>query len=255
MPKAPGAVLAVADSRNGILIGARRRKACIVGAGASRDSAQNYMDDPTWEVWALNAVCPVDKSGRARADRWFDLHQRHAQSADDLRWMAECPVPLYVPDDCLDAGPNTLRYPLAEIEEKFGRYWACTFAYQIALALYEDMTDIALCGVDLHYGDDRERTVELACVSWWMGYAEAKGVDIYLPPGSMLGNHRHRYGLEYDAEKQHVEQYVRVVQLVDMQRSFATLKAEFIAKEPAGPTETDPADDLIESEMPVGIGG
>lgn len=240
----------VADREHGVLCGGTefRRKVCIVGAGQSRPFAHDILVDSTWEVWALNAVCPRDSHGRARADRWFDIHQRVAQSPDDMRWIAMCPMPIYVPDDLLDAGENTVRLPIEDLELKYGSYWSCTFAYQIALALHEGAQEIALFGVDLHYGDQRERSVELACVSWWMGYAEAKGVRIALPAGSMLGTHKYRYGLEYTAEKEDTEQYVRIAKLADMQRDFAKLRSEVVAHMPG---ESKVNEDLA----PAGVGG
>jgi hypothetical protein len=190
------------------LDGPRRRWVAIVGAGYGREYAP--LMDPRWEVWALNVIPPIDAEGRLRADRWFELHQRHAQSADDMRWIAKCPVPIYVPDDLMDASPNAVAYPLAQIEERFCKYWACTFAYQIALAIEDGFERIGLFGVDLSRGTARERTVEWACVSFWVGVAGASGVQISTPPGSRLGKHQHRYGLEYDAEKSEVEGYVAI---------------------------------------------
>jgi hypothetical protein len=102
-------------------------------------------------------------------------------------------------------------YPLAEMEDRFGGYWACTFAYQIALALSEGFTTIGLYGVELAYGTPRERTVEWANVAWWAGYAEAKGVTLELPAKSRIGRHTHRYGLEYEAEKIDTEHYLSYV--------------------------------------------
>lgn len=184
----------------------RNTRVAIVGAGHGRQDAP--LDDPTWRVWALNLVAPLDSLGRLRADAWFDLHQRVAQSADDLRWIAKCPVPIYVPDDLLDAGLNCVRYPIEAVEAQMGGYWACSFAYQIALALFMGVSDIGLYGVELAWGTLRERTVEWACVSWWVGFAEGCGATIHLPATSRLGRHSFRYGLEYDEEKADVEAYV-----------------------------------------------
>lgn len=191
-----------------VLVGPKRtrRMVAIVGAGYGKEQAP--LDDPDWDVWALNVIPPVDKHERLRADRWFELHQRHAQSDLDMQWIAKCPVPIYVPPDLLDASPNAVRFPLERLEARFGAYWTCTFAYQIALALDEGYAEIGLFGTELAWGTARERTVEYACVSWWMGLAQGLGVKCLVPRGSMLGRHRYRYGFEYDAEKQHVENYL-----------------------------------------------
>lgn len=193
-----------------------REKVVIYGAGIGANEAP--LDDPTWEVWALNLVPPLDSEGRLRCDRWFDLHQREAQTADDLRWIEKCPVPIYVPPDLVGASPVAVRFPLEAIERVFPSYWACTFAYQIALALHEGKKAIGLYGVELAYGTLRERTVEWACVSWWIGYAEGLGVEIHLPSRSLMGRHFHRYGVEYRAEKRAVEAYVEGTRRMDARR-------------------------------------
>ena len=195
-----------------------RPNVAIIGAGPLRSEAP--LSDTNWEVWGLNAVPVVDAEGRFRADRWFEMHQHHAQSADDLRWIRACPVPLYVPDDLLMAEtPRAVRYPLAHIEETLGAYWACTFAYQIALAIDTGFERIGLYGVELMFGDERERTVELACVSWWLGFAEGKGIDIALPDRSPLCRHPARYGIEYDEEKALVAKYVEQRRIADQVRA------------------------------------
>lgn len=198
----------IMNARAGTVAWDERKKVCIYGAGMGRQEAP--LDDDSWVVLALNVIPPLDRSGRIRADAWFDIHQRCAQSADDLRWIAQCQVPIYVPDDLLDAGPNCVRYPIEHVEAEVAQGpLACTFAYQISLAMLEGFTTIGLYGVELAYGTMRERTLELASVSWWMGYAEAKGVSFRLPRNSRLGTHRYRYGLDYDAEIQDVKTYER----------------------------------------------
>lgn len=236
-----------------------RKKVAIIAAGESKHdpACLEVCESPEFEVWALNAVPVSDRHGRARADRHWDLHQRVAQSQDDMRWIAECPLPIYVPDDLQDAGPNTVRYPIEAVEEKFGSYFSSTFAYMMGLALLEGATEIALYGVDLALGDWRERTVEWAGLSWWLGYAEAKGVTIRLPTDSWLGRHPARYGLEYTAEKENVEQYGRSVELGDMQRKFAKLKKEWFAHLPEMERVPLSLGDSVETDddQPVGVGG
>lgn len=205
---------------NGLIIGTRKKKICIYGAGLGRQEAP--LDDASWEVWALNTVPPLDRKGRLRASIWFDLHQKCAQSADDLRWIAQCPVPIYVPDDLLDVGPNCVCYPIERVRcEVADGPFACTFTYQISLAMLEGFREIGLYGVELAYGTARERTLELASVSWWMGYAEAKGVTFHLPSSSRLGTHPFRYGLDYQNEIRDVNGYLDLVETCD--RHEATL--------------------------------
>ncbi len=228
-------------------LAATRKKVCIYGAGLGHREAP--LDDPEWEVWALNLVVPLDSQRRWRADTWFDLHQRKAQSDDDLRWMQMCPVPFYVPDDLLDAVKYPMRFPLADIERHFQtRYWTCTFAYQIALVMYlnwrraeevmstpgafadvptelpaaaepavrksivermQRYTHIGLYGVELAYGSERERTFEWACTAYWIGRAQQSGIRICTPDNSLLRRHFARYGFEYTEEMEAVKQMER----------------------------------------------
>jgi len=195
------------------------RAVLIYGAGVGKEDALPLLEDPNWEVWALNLVAPIDRHGRIRADRWFDLHQREAQSEDDLRWIAQCPVPIYVPPDLMDVNPRARNFPLAQIESEFGtNYWACTFAYQIALAMFEQIETIGLFGVELCYGTGRERTVEWANVMYWVGRAQERGHIIQVPQESTLGRHPARYGLEYQAEIDAVNRYTDMYDRLDIHR-------------------------------------
>lgn len=189
-------------------------KVCIYGAGMGRECAP--LDDPEWVVWGLNLVLPLDRSGKVRADAWFDIHQRMAQTHDDMRWISSCPVPIYVPDDLVDANPNCIRFPYEQIVSMFGpAYFTCTFAYQIALAIAEGFSEIGLFGVELRFGSERERTVEWACTSFWMGMAVARGVTITVPSGSWLASHPAAYGLQYEKEISEVNRYLETVRFLD----------------------------------------
>lgn len=194
-----------------------RPKICIYGAGRGREEAP--LEDPTWTVWALNLVPPMDQHGRLRADVWWDIHQRVAQTEDDLKWMAECPFPIYVTPDCEDISPRAIAYPLAQVEAIFrATYWACTFSYQIALAICMGADEIGLYGVELPWGTMRERTVEWANVAYWIGQAEARGVTVRRPAGTMLANHFGRYGFEYTKELDKTRMYVEMMEEVDDHR-------------------------------------
>lgn len=192
-----------------------RKKVLIYGAGFFREDAEKLLKDDSWEVWAINLIPPLTTSLLpprilVRADRWFDIHQRKAQTKDDIRWIGMCPYPIYLPPDLVDASPNGVLYPLEEIEAKFRiSYWACTFAYQIALAIHEGFEEIGLYGVELAYGTQRERSLEFANVAFWLGMAFARGVVIHTPDrqGSRLMQHPGRYGFEYTEELEAVKKY------------------------------------------------
>ncbi len=183
---------------------------CIYAAGLGRDEAP--LNHPSWDVWALNVIAPLDLHGRLRADLWFEIHERGAQSADDMRWIAKCPVPIVVPPCLMAASERAVALPTRRILKEFeAAPFACTFAYQIAMALLMGYEKIGLFGVELAYGDARERTVEWACVNWWVGYAEGRGVTVVRPERSRLGRHPEMYGLDYDAEVRSTKRYLRLI--------------------------------------------
>lgn len=220
------ATMQVLDSYAGLVQATpSRSKVIIRGAGGGRNQAPT--DDLDAEIWSLNAVTSVDSLGRLRADRWFDLHEMHAQNAKDMEWIRHCPCPIYlVPSastfrgSCIEYNPLQVRYPLEVIEESYGSYFACSFAYMIALALLEGFDDIGLYGCELAYGTERERTMEWANVSWWMGLAEGLGRRIHLPKESKLGRHVALYGIEYNEEKRLVEDYVTLMRRADVARGI-----------------------------------
>ena len=194
----------------------KRQKVLILGAGASRAGAP--LDDPDYEVWSCNdlaSIC-VDSEGRFRADRWFELHPqddvvRWRRRPDFWEWLATMPIPVYQ-FGRRDA-PQSLEFPIERVIATGRDYFACTFAYQIGLALAEGFHTIALWGVDL--SSAREATVERATVEWWVGYAQGRGITIEWPPWDWrirAGNHPFRYGTqeaECEAERALVYDWIR----------------------------------------------
>lgn len=184
-----------------------REKIAIIGANYCRELA-DILEDPTWEVWSCNLlVTPcLDSQNRLRADKWFELHQLKAQNEEDLAWIKACPVPLYMaelPENTADA-PTGIKFPLQQAIDQGREYFHCTFALQVAFALSLGyVKEIGLFGVNLPLGSRRERTLERACLEYWLGVAEGRGVIITIP----FINHVRClfspfvYGFEYDEEK------------------------------------------------------
>lgn len=172
-------------------------KVAIIGANYRRDLApwEETASPESWCWWALNEI------PQPRMDRHFELHPMEVQSARELAWLAACTVPCYLltPDPRV---PSGIGYPLEWVLERTGgrRYFTCTFAFQIALALAEGFKEIGLWGVDLDLGTARERLVEKPCVEYWLGLAEGRGVNILLPSGSTLLSRDFQYGYDYHDE-------------------------------------------------------
>lgn len=163
-----------------------------------------------WEHWRCNMP---GESNPPVADRWFQLHERYSLEPSEEAWVPVCPVPLYTFWPWPDVRNNRV-YPLAEVCAMPGvlpgGFFACTFAYEIALACWEHtegtihatpgVMEIGLYGVELPNGSARERTAEYGSVAWWAGYAAGLGITVTRPKDSALLRYPHPYGYEYAAE-------------------------------------------------------
>lgn len=165
-------------------------------------------DDPAYEIWGMNRFWQWMRTegGRLRAQRWFEMHPLDVQEEQDLEFMRTCPVPLYV----LKADPQfptAVEYPLDEVSKLVGRqYFTSTFAYQLALAIYERAESVHCYGLGFCGG--RERLVEKPCFEFWCGVAAACGipVEIMPVPGTLpIAQSRWLYGYDYWLEKKRVE--------------------------------------------------
>lgn len=185
----------------------RRRKVAICGAGGTKLMP---WDDPSYECWALNNFWNAARDGRGRlaASRWWEMHQvtpdmtgLHAgqpiQDANDMRWIRTCPVPLYTTEP-VPENPLAVVWPIADFAARYRDYFACTFAMQIAQAIHEGFETLMVCGLSLLRGTQREATLEAACVAYWLGLAEGKGMRLELrPEHDLLLWHPYQYGHDY----------------------------------------------------------
>ena len=187
----------------------RRWKVAITGAAKSMRELP--WDDPTWELWGINNFWNAmrDEHDMLRADRWFELHPptKDIQAPFAMMWLRECPVPIYTTEPFPD-NANSLVFPIEHLANKYRDYFSCTFAYQIALAIDEGFDEIAIHGLELAYGTQREATVERACVNYWLGLAEGRGIKVTVPQDDFVLSHWHRYGFNYWPEANVVKDYV-----------------------------------------------
>lgn len=191
-----------------------RKKVVIIGFSDTAMAVKAFQRDPTWEIWGLNHGYALslfwDEWHRFRADRWFEMHPIRVQPVNDLSWMHTCPIPIYVLDqrDPHPEGysPNTVTYPREACEHvlpvPFANpgYWACTFAYQIALAIVEGFEEIALVGLD--FASPREWLFERSNTLFWAGVAAGRGIKLSWPRHSTIFEHPYAYGYDYEGEIQ-----------------------------------------------------
>src|SRR3990167_8760429 len=159
--------------------------------GTAPGYARAPYGDPTWEIWGLNDA--YDLFGPCT--RWFELHgdtplTRARRSLHHFDRIAALEMPVYY----LHGEPPTPTAIKLDTDAlaRVGRdYFACTTSYQIALALQEGATDIALYG--LPFAANREVVVERPCVAYWLGVAEGRGVRVSVEHDEPVGLLRHPY--------------------------------------------------------------
>lgn len=201
--------------RDGTLVPATPRRTKVAITGAGKSLRELPWSSAEWEIWGINNFWNAmrDERDRLRACRWFELHPPTSlsdggpQDPDDMIWLRSCPVPIYTTHP-FPENPNAIEFPVDVLAAQYRDYFSCTFAYQIALALSEGFQEIAVHGLELVYGTQREATVERACVDWWLGFAEGQGVKITIPSGDHVVCHWSRYGFDYWQEANTVKQYV-----------------------------------------------
>ena len=188
------------------------RQVAIVGLAPSTHDDGPY-EDPDWEVWGL----PWDEERWPYFDRLFDIHPleciREATPSfyrygyeDRLKGSRH----LYMQEAYRDI-PNAIEYPLQEVSDLVGDYYNSSIAYMLALAIFEEYDKIGIWGVDMaEHGEpghaDEYRDERPNC-EYLLGFAKAKGIEIYLPDecpllkfggrfplGTVIPNYGHRYG-------------------------------------------------------------
>lgn len=189
------------------------RRVAIVGFGEGRTQAP--YDDPSWEVWGLNAGHRVPrawlKDGRLRAKSWFQIHPPAGCDAGEREFLnllnfGHFDVPTYVQPQCLDEWralyPHAalrgllLPYPIDAVKAEFpGGWFANTFCLQIALALHQGVDEVGLFGVELA-GYGRELAVERPAVAYWMGVCAALDVSLTVAAQSFFP-YPEVYGFDY----------------------------------------------------------
>lgn len=172
----------------------RRKKVAIVGFSESSRHLAPY-DDPEWDIWAMNQLY----RHIPRATAWWEMHQRKDFLADQvpgtdyLKWLKECPIPIYMIDKFEDI-PNSIKYPIEDMVATFGDYFYSTISYMIAQAIVDGYEEIGLWGIDLSH--DSEYEYQKPSAEYLLGVAIGRGIAISLPSQTALLKGQYRYGYQ-----------------------------------------------------------
>ena len=171
--------------------------------------------DPEWECWALNdqyqLLSPVQLS---HVSRWFELHPdtentRSRRPPDHWANLAALTIPVYAFHD-LPGIAEVRRLDIPPLIAAGRDYFACTCAYQIAVALVEGATAIGLYGIQ--FTGAREAVVERPCVEWWLGLAEGRGIPVTIEHDCEYGLGRQRYRYADQDGEERLQTFTHVYQ-------------------------------------------
>ena len=190
----------------------KARRVAILGFGGKGegfDPTQVYKFMP-WECWGLNYPPAWTAEAGVKWARFYQLHPWETASEEEVwgaKWCRKNRIPLYCFNQHLSAWKNHAcdwlgkGYPYIQIKahlignraKAMDGFFASSWSYMVAHALYEGVREIGLFGCTLLDGSPRERLVEYPALLWWLGFAKGRGVTITLPKGSELLSYPFHY--------------------------------------------------------------
>ena len=186
---------------------------CIVGTAESWTQAP--WDDPTIEIWGLNDMYCL---GPKRIDRWFELHPldkmlfRKANQKivmeqiphgwfvrpeGHIEWLKRFAKtnPVYLQSDPDASWPvNAKRFPIEQVEQVFGGYWASGPSYMVALAILEQVSEIQIFGI--HLATEAEYREQRSNFEHLLGIARGRGIKVVMAESSPVLKHPWRYAYD-----------------------------------------------------------
>lgn len=170
----------------------RVKKAIIIGGSAQR---RYFKDDKRSEIWMLNGQwLSSSRDWVPRIDRAFNLHRAKLLKyyKYDLRnegdWTQENPsIPFYTmdhwPRDIIQNRSGWRQFPFEDMAKKMrrGGYHCGSFDWMVAFAVYLGFKEIEIHGVGLCL-EAGEPISARACLEYWCGYAEGRGVKVTVAP-------------------------------------------------------------------------
>lgn len=180
-------------------------KIAMIGGGAKSKFFKGRGYDFGWEIWGLNAIRPQERLSdqdpwpRINWARMFNLHRFDHLNRDcpeyifwDSSWSKANPkVPVYVIDSWHGMLANERLFPLEAIKHRLaprgGFYHAGSFDMLVAYAIFLGATEIAIHGVTLATDSAVAEPISArACLEYWCGFAEGRGIKVTCTEDSNL---------------------------------------------------------------------
>lgn len=169
-------------------------------------------DDPDYEIWVFNEWANAEW-----CKRWDAVIQIHGEkiykninkkAPHHWDWLQqEYGKPIYM-QKVDPAVPNSVRYPLQEIVEKYQTsYFRATICYAIALALFQGYEEIHIWGVELK--SHAEYRSQRDCFIYWNGVAHGK-ITLHCCKGMFESP---LYGFEEYMQEDQIQRYIEGLSL------------------------------------------
>ncbi len=225
--------------------GVALRKVAIIGKAPSSVHLAPY-DKDDWEIWILNTLGHLKEV--PRWDRQYELHDleltKDPAYGSYHQWLSEQTKPVYTRDGDPGYFKGALKYPLAEMLERFPysgkRYLTNTVSLMVAHAIYEHLEgnpigELGIWGVDMaqqgsEWGGNAgmfnsEYAKQRPSVEYWIGIAEGLGLTVTVPETSdilktacIYGYHTTDRAKKFAARRQELQQRIGSAQQVERQK-------------------------------------
>lgn len=148
------------------------KEVTLLGRGPTR-----FLEIPPGEVWGLNAgYLYCNRLSRIFAMHDPRFHTGEFEAAGDLEEMKRLEIPVV----------DLKSYPLFEVMKEFGTsYFQSSFAYMMALAIYEGYERINIMGFDMLPQDKAHIHARPNC-DYWVGVAVGRGIHVNKPHQSCI---------------------------------------------------------------------
>jgi hypothetical protein len=154
-----------------------------------RQGGRHKFCDETWCINALGAVFDCDLVFHMDDVRIQEVRAEAAPASNIaamLAWIKTSKVPVMTSR----ANPNypaLVEFPLEDALNIFGlEYFNSTAAYAVCWAILQGAEQISIFGMDFSYANTHQAEKGRACVEYWLGQAQARGIKINLPKTTSL---------------------------------------------------------------------
>jgi hypothetical protein len=178
----------------------------VAMVGTARNTARmTPWQDETWDVWSLGSAITVEALKDklyAHADLLFEIHKKYEWEKYQGA-LKKFERPILMQQQYVDEGhfPNAIPYPRDEVRERWNKYFpnekvfaTCSVPWMIAYAMLQGYDHIGMFGLDFLTND--EYLFERPSICWWIGFAQAKGIEFTIPEASGLISATAEYGFE-----------------------------------------------------------